>query len=89
MAPAAYPRSLQSRYTPTAEARQLGCATSPIAASSVGYPIAVPTPSRTPVYPVAPSYYPNSPGRAGLLMGYASLNERDIRAGVKRLAEVV
>jgi GntR family transcriptional regulator/MocR family aminotransferase len=41
------------------------------------------------VYPVAPSYYLNSPGRAGLLMGYASLNERDIRAGVKRLAEVV
>jgi GntR family transcriptional regulator/MocR family aminotransferase len=41
------------------------------------------------VYPVAPSYYLTRPGRAGLVMGYASLNERDIRAGVRALAAVV
>ena len=35
-APMAYPRSRQSRYTPTDEARHDGCATSPIAAKSVG-----------------------------------------------------
>ena len=34
------------RYTPTDEARQLGWATSPIAASSVGYTRAVPRPRR-------------------------------------------
>ena len=46
-APKAYPASRQSRYTPTAEALQEGCATSLIAARSVGYTIAVPTPRRT------------------------------------------
>jgi hypothetical protein len=35
-APNAYPRSRHSLYTPTDEARHDGCATSPIAASSVG-----------------------------------------------------
>ena len=35
-APTAYPRSRQSRYTPIDDARHAGCATSPIAASSVG-----------------------------------------------------
>ena len=44
-APMAYPRSRHSRYTPTDDARQAGCATSPMAASSVGYTIAVPIPN--------------------------------------------
>src|SRR5205085_11412737 len=47
-APSAYPRSRHRRYTPTDEARQIGAATSPIAASRVGYTIAVPIPSTTP-----------------------------------------
>src|SRR5947209_19625975 len=34
-APSAYPRSRHRRYTPTDEARQIGAATSPIAASRV------------------------------------------------------
>src|SRR5262249_38463903 len=46
-APTAKPPSRHSRYTPTARARHAGCATSPIAASSVGYTIAVPAPSST------------------------------------------
>src|SRR5206468_9132851 len=41
-APTAYPASRHSRYTPTAEARHSGWATSPTAASSVGDTIAVP-----------------------------------------------
>jgi GntR family transcriptional regulator/MocR family aminotransferase len=40
------------------------------------------------LYPVTP-YYLRPPRRAGLLLGYASLTERDIRAGVRLLAEVV
>ena len=40
------------------------------------------------VYSIAP-YYARSPRRAGLLFGYASLGETDIRAGIRRLAEVV
>lgn len=37
------------------------------------------------IYPVS-AYYETPPSRAGLLLGYAALEERDIRAGVKRLA---
>ncbi len=40
------------------------------------------------VYPVEP-YYMRPPGEAGLLVGYGSLNEREIRSGVRILAEVV
>ena len=39
------------------------------------------------IYPVAP-YYATPPRRAGLLFGYASLSEAEIRAGIRRLAEV-
>jgi len=39
------------------------------------------------IYPVAP-YYLNPPQRAGLMLGYAALDERDIRAGVRAFAEV-
>jgi GntR family transcriptional regulator/MocR family aminotransferase len=37
------------------------------------------------VYPVAP-YYVEPPRRAGLILGYASLTEREIRTGIGRLA---
>jgi DNA-binding transcriptional MocR family regulator len=40
------------------------------------------------VYPVAP-YYLEAPRRAGLLLGYASMTEREIRAGIRRLAAVL
>jgi GntR family transcriptional regulator/MocR family aminotransferase len=40
------------------------------------------------VYPVTP-HYVTPPKRAGLLLGYASLPERDIRAGVAKLGEVL
>jgi GntR family transcriptional regulator/MocR family aminotransferase len=40
------------------------------------------------VYPVAP-YYVEPPRRAGLILGYASLTESQIRSGIKRLAAVV
>jgi len=40
------------------------------------------------LYPVTP-YYLRPPRRAGVLMGYASLAERDLRAGVRLFAEVV
>ena len=40
------------------------------------------------VYSVAP-YYTRPPRRAGLLLGYASLPETAIRAGVRRFAEVL
>jgi GntR family transcriptional regulator/MocR family aminotransferase len=40
------------------------------------------------VYPVTP-HYVSPPARAGLLLGYASLPERDIRAGVAKLASVL
>lgn len=40
------------------------------------------------LYSVAP-FHASPPPRAGLLFGYASLTEADIRAGIRRLAEVV
>ena len=40
------------------------------------------------IYPLAPYYLDPSP-RAGLVLGYASLGERDLRAGVQALAELV
>ena len=39
------------------------------------------------IYSVAPSYA-EPPRRAGLLFGYASLSEAEIRAGIRRLAEI-
>jgi len=40
------------------------------------------------VYPVAP-FYLKPPRRAGLILGYASLTEEEIRAGVERLAGAI
>ncbi len=40
------------------------------------------------IYPVAP-FYTAPPRRAGLLFGYAALTEAEIRAGVRRLADVL
>ena len=40
------------------------------------------------IYPVAP-YYLRPPRRAGLLLGYTCLQEREIRAGVRALAGAV
>jgi len=40
------------------------------------------------IYPVTPSYA-EPPQRPGLLFGYAALSEGEIRAGVRRLAEVL
>ena len=40
------------------------------------------------IYPVTP-YYVRPPRRAGLLFGYASLTERDIREGIALLGDVV
>jgi GntR family transcriptional regulator/MocR family aminotransferase len=40
------------------------------------------------IYSVAP-YYAEPPRRAGLLFGYAALTEGEIRAGVRRLAELL
>ena len=40
------------------------------------------------LYPVTP-HYAEPPPRAGLLLGYAGLSERDIRAGVARLARLL
>jgi len=40
------------------------------------------------LYPVAP-FHASPPARAGLLFGYASLTEADIRAGIRRMAEAV
>jgi GntR family transcriptional regulator/MocR family aminotransferase len=40
------------------------------------------------LYPVAP-FYTSPPPRAGLLFGYASLTEAEIRAGIRRMAEVM
>ena len=40
------------------------------------------------VYSVTP-YYSRPPHRAGLLFGYASLSEADIRVGIRRLGDVV
>jgi GntR family transcriptional regulator/MocR family aminotransferase len=40
------------------------------------------------IYPVTPCYA-EPPRRAGLLFGYAALTEAEIRAGVRRLAEVL
>jgi GntR family transcriptional regulator/MocR family aminotransferase len=40
------------------------------------------------IYPVAP-FYAEPPRRAGLLFGYAALTEGEIRAGIRRLAELL
>ncbi|MGH7335472.1 MAG: PLP-dependent aminotransferase family protein, partial [Candidatus Rokuibacteriota bacterium] len=40
------------------------------------------------VYPIGP-YYVTPPRRAGLLLGYASLTERAIDVGIRRLAGVM
>jgi GntR family transcriptional regulator/MocR family aminotransferase len=40
------------------------------------------------IYPITP-YYLRPPDRAGLLLGYASMSEAEIREGIARLAEVV
>jgi GntR family transcriptional regulator / MocR family aminotransferase len=40
------------------------------------------------IYPIAP-YYARAPRRAGLLFGYASLTEAEIRAGIRVLADVL
>jgi GntR family transcriptional regulator/MocR family aminotransferase len=40
------------------------------------------------VYPITPCYA-DPPRRAGLLFGYASLTEAEIREGIRRLAEVL
>jgi len=40
------------------------------------------------LYPVSP-FYDAPPPRAGLLLGYSALEERDIRIGVERLARLV
>ena len=40
------------------------------------------------LYSVAP-FFTSPPRRAGLLFGYASLTEADIRAAVRRIAEIV
>jgi DNA-binding transcriptional MocR family regulator len=40
------------------------------------------------IYSVAPSYAA-PPRRASLLFGYAALTEGEIRAGVRRLAELL
>lgn len=40
------------------------------------------------LYSVAP-YYLRPPARSGVLLGYASLSERQIRAGIARLAEAL
>ncbi len=40
------------------------------------------------IYPISP-YYARPPRRAGLLFGYASLTESEIRAGIRRLADVL
>jgi GntR family transcriptional regulator / MocR family aminotransferase len=40
------------------------------------------------LYPVAP-FHASPPPRAGLLFGYASLTEADIRAGIRRMADTI
>jgi GntR family transcriptional regulator/MocR family aminotransferase len=40
------------------------------------------------IYSIAP-YYLNPPNRVGLIIGYAALTEREIRAGIKRLAALL
>jgi len=40
------------------------------------------------IYSVAP-YFVTPPTRAGFVLGYASMSEKDIRAGIRALAEVV
>ncbi len=40
------------------------------------------------LYPISP-YYASPPARSGLLFGYASLTEAEIRTGIRRLAEVM
>ena len=40
------------------------------------------------LYSVAP-YYASPPPRAGLLLGYASLSEAEIRSGIRKLATLL
>jgi GntR family transcriptional regulator/MocR family aminotransferase len=40
------------------------------------------------LYSVAP-FYTSPPPRAGMLFGYASLTETEIRAGISRMAEII
>lgn len=40
------------------------------------------------IYSVSP-FYDAAPPRAGLLLGYAALDERDIRLGIERLARLI
>jgi GntR family transcriptional regulator/MocR family aminotransferase len=40
------------------------------------------------IYPIAP-YFIHPPKRAGFLLGYASMDERRIEEGIKRLAEAL
>jgi GntR family transcriptional regulator/MocR family aminotransferase len=54
-------------------------------AAAVGELIARARSAGVGVYPVAP-YYLRPPAQAGLLLGYASLTEADIRDGIRRLA---
>ena len=57
-------------------------------ASRIGRVIAAAAEAGVGVYPVAP-YYIEPPRRAGLILGYASMTEREIRTGIGRLAAVV
>jgi GntR family transcriptional regulator/MocR family aminotransferase len=57
-------------------AAQVGALARAAAASGVG------------IYPVS-SFYETPPPRAGLLLGYAALDEREIRTGVERLARLL
>jgi GntR family transcriptional regulator/MocR family aminotransferase len=40
------------------------------------------------LYPVDP-FYIKAPRRTGVVLGYAPLSEREIREGIRRLAEAV
>lgn len=59
-----------------------------VPAADVGRLVASADAAGVGVYPVAP-YYLEPPERAGLLLGYASLTESEIRQGIARLAAVV
>jgi GntR family transcriptional regulator/MocR family aminotransferase len=59
-----------------------------VPARGLGRVIAAAAEAGVGVYPVAP-YYIDPPRRAGLILGYASLTEREIQTGIGRLATVV
>ena len=59
-----------------------------VARSAVGGLIARAAAAGVGLYPID-AYFSRPPQRAGLLFGYASLTEREIRAGVKRFAQVM